>query len=169
MRMCRKLRRSGSLEISDISRENVPDCRDVHVFEEEIILKRMKTKDLVLCAMFVALIAVGAFIKVPVPVVPFTLQFLFTMLAGLLLGPGNGALAVVIYIVLGLAGLPIFTQGGGPGYIFQPSFGYIIGFAAAGFFGPTIMKNVFPATDGFWQQISSAFLSSMRSAWSTIM
>ena len=45
----------------------------------------MKTKDLVLCAMFVALIAVGAFIKVPVPVVPFTLQFLFTMLAGLLL------------------------------------------------------------------------------------
>ena len=62
----------------------------------------MKTKDLVLCAMFVALIAVGAFIKVPVPVVPFTLQFLFTMLAGLLLGPVNGALAVVVYIVLGL-------------------------------------------------------------------
>ena len=91
-------------------------------------MKHMKTKDLVLCAMFVALIAVGAFIKVPVPVVPFTLQFLFTMLAGLLLGPVNGALAVVVYIVLGLVGLPIFTQGGGPGYIFQPSFGYIIGF-----------------------------------------
>ena len=48
-------------------------------------MKHMKTKDLVLCAMFVALIAVGAFIKIPVPVVPFTLQFLFTMLAGLLL------------------------------------------------------------------------------------
>ena len=93
----------------------------------------MKTKDLVLCAMFVALIAVGAFIKVPVPVVPFTLQFLFTMLAGLLLGPVNGALAVVVYIVLGLVGLPIFTQGGGPGYIFQPSFGYIIGFAVAAY------------------------------------
>ena len=93
----------------------------------------MKTKDLVLCAMFVALIAVGAFIKIPVPVVPFTLQFLFTMLAGLLLGPVNGALAVVVYIVLGLIGLPIFTQGGGPGYIFQPSFGYIIGFAVAAY------------------------------------
>ena len=96
-------------------------------------MKHMKTKDLVLCAMFVALIAVGAFIKVPVPVVPFTLQFLFTMLAGLLLGPVNGALAVVVYIVLGLIGLPIFTQGGGPGYIFQPSFGYIIGFAVGTF------------------------------------
>ena len=101
----------------------------------------MKTKDLVLCAMFVALIAVGAFIKIPVPVVPFTLQFLFTMLAGLLLGPVNGALAVVVYIVLGLIGLPIFTQGGGPGYIFQPSFGYIIGFAVAAYVNGKIANS----------------------------
>lgn len=105
----------------------------IQITKEEKGLKHMKTKDLVLCAMFVALIAVGAFIKIPVPVVPFTLQFLFTMLAGLLLGPVNGALAVVVYIVLGLIGLPIFTQGGGPGYIFQPSFGYIIGFAVAAY------------------------------------
>ena len=55
----------------------------------------MKTKGVIYCGLFTALIAVGAFIKVPVPVVPFTLQFLFTMLAGLLLGPGNGALAFV--------------------------------------------------------------------------
>ena len=39
----------------------------------------------------------------------------------------------MVYIVLGLVGLPIFTQGGGPGYIFQPSFGYIIGFAVAAY------------------------------------
>lgn len=92
-----------------------------------------KTKDMILCSMFVALIAVGAFIKVPVPVVPFTLQYLFTMLAGLLLGAKKGALAVCVYIVLGLFGLPIFAQGGGIGYIFQPSFGYIIGFALGAF------------------------------------
>ena len=55
----------------------------IQITKEEKGLKHMKTKDLVLCAMFVALIAVGAFIKIPVPVVPFTLQFLFTMLAGL--------------------------------------------------------------------------------------
>ena len=47
--------------------------------------KRTKAQELVYCGIFTALIAVGAFIKVPVPVVPFTLQFLFTMLAGLLL------------------------------------------------------------------------------------
>ncbi len=88
-----------------------------------------KTKKMVLCAMFVALIAVGAFIKIPIPVVPFTLQFLFTMLAGLLLGGKWGAVSVGVYIILGLMGLPIFAQGGGIGYVFQPSFGYIIGFA----------------------------------------
>ena len=53
-----------------------------------------KTQKLVLCALFVALIGAGAFIKIPVPLVPFTLQFLFTMLAGLLLGGRLGALAV---------------------------------------------------------------------------
>ena len=92
-----------------------------------------KTKDMILCSMFVALIAAGAFLKVPVPVVPFTLQYLFTMLAGLLLGAKKGALAVCVYILLGLCGLPIFAQGGGIGYVFQPSFGYIIGFALGAF------------------------------------
>lgn len=92
-----------------------------------------KTKNMILCAMFVALIAVGAFIKIPIPVVPFTLQYLFTMLAGLLLGGKRSSFAVCIYILLGLLGLPVFAQGGGIGYIFQPSFGYIIGFAAGAF------------------------------------
>ena len=46
----------------------------------------LSTKSMILSALFVALIAIGAFIKVPVPVCPFTLQLLFTTLAGLLLG-----------------------------------------------------------------------------------
>lgn len=96
-------------------------------------MKREKTKNMILCAMFVALITAGAFIRIPVPVVPFTLQYLFTMLAGLLLGGKRGFTAVCIYIALGLMGLPIFAQGGGIGYVLQPSFGYIIGFAAAAF------------------------------------
>ena len=87
-----------------------------------------KTKSMVYCGLFTALIAVGAFIKVPVPVVPFTLQYLFTMLAGLLLGAKRGAIAVLAYMLLGLAGLPIFTEGGGLWYVLKPSFGYIIGF-----------------------------------------
>lgn len=81
-----------------------------------------------LCALFTVLTAVGAFIKIPVPVVPFTLQFLFTMMAGLLLGGRLGALSVGIYAALGLVGLPIFAEGGGFWYLLKPSFGYIIGF-----------------------------------------
>lgn len=92
-----------------------------------------KTKSLILSAMFVALIAVGAFIRIPVPVVPFTLQYLFTMLAGLLLGAKRGSITVCVYIALGLIGLPIFAEGGGIGYVFQPSFGYLLGFAAGAF------------------------------------
>lgn len=95
--------------------------------------RKMGTQDMVLCGVFTTLIAIGAFIKVPVPVVPFTLQFLFTMLAGLLLGGRKGALSVGVYILLGLAGLPVFAEGGGFWYILKPSFGYLIGFMMAAY------------------------------------
>ncbi len=95
--------------------------------------KLLNTKNMILCALFVALIAIGAFIRIPVPVCPFTLQLLFTTLAGLLLGARLGGLSVVVYIVIGLLGVPIFTEGGGPSYIFQPTFGYLIGFAVGSY------------------------------------
>lgn len=100
-----------------------------------------KTRDMILCALFVALITAGAFIKIPVPVVPFTLQFLFTMMAGLLLGGKWGFRAVLIYICLGLCGLPVFAQGGGLAYVFQPTFGYIIGFAAGAYVTGTLANR----------------------------
>lgn len=93
----------------------------------------MNIHEMVYCGIFTTLIAAGAFIKIPVPVVPFTLQFLFTMLSGLLLGGRLGALSVAVYMALGLAGLPIFSEGGGFWYILKPSFGYIIGFCAASY------------------------------------
>lgn len=95
--------------------------------------RKISTQDMVLCGVFTTLIAIGAFIKVPVPVVPFTLQFLFTMLAGLLLGGRKGALSVGVYILLGLVGLPIFAEGGGFWYILKPSFGYLLGFMLAAY------------------------------------
>lgn len=101
-----------------------------------------KTKNLIMCALFIALIAVGAFIKIPVPVVPFTLQLLFTMMAGLLLGGKLGALSVGVYIFMGLLGLPIFAEGGGLAYVLRPSFGYIIGFAVASYVTGVIANQV---------------------------
>ncbi|WP_242940285.1 biotin transporter BioY [Ruminococcus albus] len=91
--------------------------------------------------MFAALITVGAYIKIPVPVCPFTLQFLFTTLAGIILDAKNGTIAVSVYVLLGLAGLPVFTGGGGIGYVFQPTFGYLIGFIAGSFVTGTIVDK----------------------------
>ncbi|MEG1529273.1 MAG: biotin transporter BioY, partial [Clostridia bacterium] len=68
------------------------------------------------------------YIKIPTPLVPVTLQFAFCLLAGLLLGGGNGAACVLIYILMGLVGIPVFVAGGGIFYVLQPSFGYMIGF-----------------------------------------
>ncbi len=91
-------------------------------------MRENKTLKLVLCALFTALISAGAFLRVPLPHMPFTLQTLFVLLAGLVLGPKLGAASAAAYAALGLMGLPIFTQGGGLGYVFKPSFGYILGF-----------------------------------------
>ena len=102
------------------------------------------TKSLVLMSLFAALIAAGAFIKVPVPVVPFTLQFLFTTLAGILLGGKYGGLSVLGYVVLGLIGLPIFAGGGGIAYVLQPTFGYLIGFCV-GTYVTGVIANRVPA------------------------
>lgn len=85
-------------------------------------------RELTQMSLFVALIAIGAFIKIPIPYLPLTLQFLFTNLAGVILGPYLGALSVLVYVALGLIGVPIFTSGGGPGYVFSPTFGYLVGF-----------------------------------------
>jgi len=98
-------------------------------------------RKITLSGLFVALIVIGAFIKIPVPVVPFTLQFLFTMLAGLLLGGKNGAFCVFAYMLLGLAGLPVFAEGGGPAYIFKPSFGYMPGFILGTYVTGTMVEH----------------------------
>jgi biotin transport system substrate-specific component len=87
-----------------------------------------KTKSLVLIALFAGLTAAGAFIRIPVPPVPITLQGAFVIMAGLTLGPWMGAASVLIYLALGLAGLPVFTAGGGFDYVLKPTFGYLLGF-----------------------------------------
>lgn len=97
------------------------------------VKKKYDVRDLVLCGIFTALIAIGAFIRIPVPLVPFTLQLFFVTMAGFLLGPRNGAVSAGLYMGLGLIGLPIFTEGGGPAYLLKPTFGYIVGFVLAAY------------------------------------
>lgn len=87
----------------------------------------MKTKEITRVSLFAALIVVGTFTKIPLPNLPITLQFLFTTLAGSLLGMRLGGMSVGLYIAMGLVGFPVFAAGGGIGYVLMPSFGYLIG------------------------------------------
>ena len=83
---------------------------------------------LVLAGVFAALTAVGGFLKIPLGFMSITLQTMLAALAGIVLGPKWGAVSQGVYLALGLMGLPIFTMGGGPGYVLQPSFGFLLGF-----------------------------------------
>lgn len=110
----------------------------------------MRTKRLVSIAVFTALMIVGGWISVPVPFTPTKLSFqtLFAISAGLLLGGRDGALAVLVYIAMGLVGLPVFTSGGGVGYVFMPSFGYLIGFPVGALVSGAICSRLKRKTRG---------------------
>ena len=91
----------------------------------------MKIRTMTRVALFAALTAVGAFIRIPLGYSSITLQTFFTAMAGCVLGPWYGALSQLVYVALGLVGLPIFTQGGGIGYLMQPTCGFLIGLIPA--------------------------------------
>lgn len=91
-------------------------------------------KKLLLTAFFAALTALGGFLRIPVGNSAISLQFFFTCMAGLLLGPGWAAASQGLYVLLGLLGLPVFTQGGGLMYLAHPTFGFLLGLIPAAFF-----------------------------------
>ena len=88
----------------------------------------MKIRNLIFISFFTALAVAGAFLRIPLPFMSVTFQMLFALLAGIILGPVRGMIAMTVYLTLGLIGLPVFSLGGGIGYILQPSFGFILGF-----------------------------------------
>ncbi|NLY56574.1 MAG: biotin transporter BioY [Firmicutes bacterium] len=89
------------------------------------------SRTVVLVAMFTALMSVAAFIQIPLPPVAISLQTLVALLAGLVLGPRLGPLSILVYLAIGLVGVPVFTAGGGISYVLKPSFGYLVGFIPA--------------------------------------
>ncbi|MFA7744266.1 biotin transporter BioY [Salinicoccus roseus] len=91
----------------------------------------MSTKHLLYVALFASLIAIGAQIRLPIGPVPVTMQVPMVLLAGLMLGPKLGALSALVYMLMGLVGLPVFAGGGGIGSLVSPSFGFIVGYIPA--------------------------------------
>jgi biotin transport system substrate-specific component len=101
----------------------------------------LSARELSLVALFAALTGIGGFIRIPIPYVPLTLQTLMVMFSGLILGGKLGALSQLVYILVGLMGIPLFAHGGGPGYVLQPTFGYLLGFVCGAYIIGKITEN----------------------------
>jgi biotin transport system substrate-specific component len=87
---------------------------------------------LVWTALMAALVAVGAYLHLNIGPVPISLQTLFVILAGFVLGPKHGTMAIGLYLLAGAVGLPVFAGGkGGIGHIFGPTGGFLFGFAVS--------------------------------------
>jgi len=100
------------------------------ILKKEIILNKAVCR-LLGVSVFVILTALGAFVRIPLPFtpVPITLQTLFVLLCGALLGSHLGGIAQLSYIILGVSGVPIFAgAGSGLFYLCGPTAGYLFGF-----------------------------------------
>ena len=121
----------------------------------------MKRRNLIvtltLSALFCTLIIIGSFIRIPMPnMMPMTLQTFFVLLSILILPLKASTLATVTYMILGLIGLPIFSGGGGLGYILMPNFGFIIGFVAVSVIIGVVIEKLKKLA--FWQCLAISFL-----------
>ncbi len=103
-----------------------------------------RPKDITISAVFAVLTAIGSWISLPLPItpVPFTMQVLFVLLSGAILGGRLGALAQMIYLLLGLVGLPVFAGGNaGPSVLIGPTGGYLFGFVFAAYLTGRIAQS----------------------------
>lgn len=102
---------------------------------------QVKTKNLILCGLFTALMAICSWIAIPTTV-PFTLQTFAVFLVILLLGPKYSAITVTVYILIGIVGLPVFAGfQAGAGIIAGPYGGYILGFIPECILSGIILKT----------------------------
>lgn len=89
----------------------------------------MKTKTIVLCAIFAALMCVFSVITIPTGIIPVTLGLFGIMLTAVILGAKKGTISVAVFILLGVVGFPVFSGfKGGVQVLFGPTGGYIWGY-----------------------------------------
>lgn len=94
--------------------------------------QRTKTYDIIYIGIFAALMAICSWISIPTTV-PFTMQTFGVFIAIGILGGKRGTLSILVYLILGAIGLPVFAGfSGGVGVLFGTTGGYLIGFLFSG-------------------------------------
>ena len=105
-------------------------------------MKNTISKKAIIISLFASFCCAGCFIRIPVPGgIPIVIQEMLCMLSGLILGPIYGSLSVLVFLLLGGLGLPVFSGGGGFDKIFNgPTGGFLIGYFVAAFTGGLIVQ-----------------------------
>lgn len=97
--------------------------------------EQIKLRSLIMTALFTAIICILAQVIIPLPLVPITGQTLGIGLAATILGSRYGTISVILYIMIGATGVPVFAEfSGGIAKLFGPTGGYLIGFIPTAFF-----------------------------------
>ncbi len=99
-------------------------------------MEKNKLKGMIFSALFAALTGAVAWFRIPLPFtpVPITLQTLMVLISGAMLGPYYGALSMIIYLMLGAIGLPVFAGGSsGVAALLGPTGGYLLSYPVAAF------------------------------------
>ena len=104
------------------------------VLADALAPHRTRLQDAGLVLAGVGVVALLAQVTIPLPLVPITGQTLGVILVGAALGSRRGAAALLTYLLIGLAGAPVFAEfSGGPASVLSPSFGFLLGFVPAAF------------------------------------
>ena len=107
---------------------------------------KLTSREIALAGLMAAIMVVVTVItRIPFvyAAIPFSMQPLIAVLAGVLLGSRVGGLSILVYLLLGLVGLPVFAAEpfGGPAYVLKPTFGFLLGQVAAAFVAGKIMES----------------------------
>ncbi len=103
--------------------------------------KTFSVRNLTYSGIFIALLCVSGVFNVPIANGAISLQLAVVFVLSCILDKKLAFLTVLAYIILGLAGLPVFAKGGGLGYILQPTFGFVISFIFSAFLLSLIYKS----------------------------
>lgn len=111
---------------------------------------KLNTREIIMCGLFAGITSILSQISIPIPftTVPLTMQIFAVALSGLILGAKNGFISQLIYILIGIIGMPVFAQmTGGINIVMGPTGGFILGFPimalVIGYFSEKFKKTIY--------------------------